>query len=73
SMLRRGGAMSGEQRLSGIHDMLRKLRQQRREQLERYNLDSLFDGLKEQLEQILDKEKQTVQDWIKDAGQQQGD
>ena len=73
SMLRRGGAMSGEQRLSGIHDMLRKLRQQRREQLERYNLDSLFDGLKEQLEQILDKEKQTVQDWLKDAGQQQGD
>lgn len=69
SLMRRGGSMPGDQRLSGIHDMVRKLRQQRRQQLERYNLDSLFDGLKEQLEQILDKEKQTLKDWLKDAGQ----
>ncbi len=64
SMLRRGTSMTGDQRMSGIHDMIRKLRQQRREQLQRYNLDSVFDGIKEQLEQILEKEKTTVDDWL---------
>ncbi len=74
SMLRRGGMMPGGQRLSGIHDMIRKLRQQRRQQLERYNLDSLFDGLKEQLQRILDKERKTVQDWLQDSARtQRGD
>ena len=73
SMLRRGGRLPGGQRLSGIHDMIRNLRQQRREQLERYNLDSLFDGLKEQLQQILDKERKTVQDWLQDSDSTQRD
>ncbi len=69
SMLRRGTPMMGGQRMSGVHDMIRKLRQQRREQLQRYNLDSVFDGLKEQLEEILNMERTTLDDWLADQSQ----
>ncbi|RLA41757.1 MAG: VWA domain-containing protein, partial [Gammaproteobacteria bacterium] len=64
SLLRRGMPMSGQQRMPGIHDMIRKLREQRREQLQRYNLDSVFDALKEQLDEILAMEQTTVADWL---------
>jgi uncharacterized protein with von Willebrand factor type A (vWA) domain len=64
SLLRRGSPMFGQQRMSGIYDMIRKLREQRRQELQRYNLDSVFDDIKEQLDEILAKEKGTVGDWL---------
>jgi uncharacterized protein with von Willebrand factor type A (vWA) domain len=73
AMLRRGTPMMGGQRMSGVHDMIRKLRQQRREQLQRYKLDSVFDDLKEQLEQILDMERSTVEDWLEGRSRSDGE
>ncbi|MBL4868426.1 MAG: hypothetical protein JKY67_18830, partial [Pseudomonadales bacterium] len=65
SLLRGGMPFMGGGRMPGIQDMLRKLRQHRRQQLQRFNLDSVFDQLQEQLKAILSKEHQTIEDWLK--------
>lgn len=71
SLMRRGMPLSSERRMSGIHDMIRKLREQRRQQLQRYNLDSVFDDIKEKLSEILEMENQTIDEWLAGrAGQQ---
>lgn len=76
SLMRRGMSLSPDQRMSGIHDMIRKLREQRRQQLQRYNLDSVFDDIKEKLSEILAMENQTIDDWLAgrtDQAQQRAD
>ena len=47
----------GQERSPGLRDLLQRLRQQRRENLERYDLGSAFDGIQEQLDEILDLER----------------
>lgn len=47
----------GQERSPGLRDLLQRLRQQRRENLEHYNLGSAFDGIQDQLEEILDLER----------------
>ena len=47
----------GRERSPGLRDLLQRLRQQRRENLERYDLGSAFDGIQEQLDEILDLEQ----------------
>ena len=47
----------GRERSPGLRDLLQRLRQQRRENLERYDLGSAFDGIQEQLDEILDLER----------------
>jgi uncharacterized protein with von Willebrand factor type A (vWA) domain len=68
SLLRHGMPASSEQRMSGVYDMIRNLREQRREQLQRYNLDSVLDGIKEQLDEILAMEQQTINEWLAGNG-----
>lgn len=67
SLMRRGMNLGDNQRMSGLHDMIRKLREQRRQQLQRYNLDSVFDDLKKQLEEIIDLEQGTINRWLTDG------
>src|SRR6266581_1626232 len=45
----------------GLRDLLQQLRQQRRQTLDRYNLSSAFDDLKKRLNEILEREKDTIQ------------
>src|SRR5688572_14666855 len=49
---------------------LRDLRQQRRQNLDKFNLSSAFDDIQKRLEQILEKERQTLDDRM---GGPQGD
>lgn len=72
SLMRRGISVSPDQRISGIHDMIRKLREQQRKQLQRYNLDSVFDDIKAKLSDILDMENQTIDDWLAGRTGEQG-
>ena len=52
----------GRERSPGLRDLLQRLRQQRRENLERYDLGSAFDGIQEQLDEILDLERDELDD-----------
>src|SRR5207302_1955368 len=47
--------------MPGMRDMLDRLRNQRKDQLKRYNMDSVMDGIKEQLEKIIEQERQTLE------------
>ncbi len=54
------GLRSGDRRFPGIQDLLSRLRQQRRERLERYDLDSVFDDILRELREIVEQERQAV-------------
>lgn len=57
----------GSQR-QGLRAMLRKLREQKRATLERFNLSSLFKDLEKQLDEILDLENATIDEWLGKGG-----
>ena len=50
--------------LQGLRDMLKELRDRKRERLQRYDLSSIFDGFRERLDEILDMERQRIGEWL---------
>lgn len=75
NMLQRGMRNPNGQRLQGLRDLLQQLRQQRRQQLDRFNLSSVFDDLKQKLDEILDLERTTLErrlDEVSGEGGEQG-
>ena len=53
-----GGAMQG------LRDMLKQLREKKRQQLERFNLDGIFDEFRERLQAIEQKERERIDEWL---------
>ena len=60
-MLQRGMQLPTGRRVQGLRDLLDRLRNRRGENLQRYNLGSMFDDLKEKLDQIIDTERQGIE------------
>ncbi len=50
--------------LNGLNEMLKRLREKRREQLGRYDLGSLFDDLRRALDGILAMERRRIDEWL---------
>ena len=50
--------------LQGLRDMLKELRDRKRERLQRYDLSSIFDGFRERLDEILGMERQRIGEWL---------
>ena len=81
SLFQRGTTGEGRQeRIEGLRDLLDRLRQQRKEQLERHKLDSLMDDIKERLEDVVETERsgidtriQEARQKLAEAGEQAGD
>src|SRR6266508_395761 len=67
NLLQRGMRDQQGQRMQGLRDLLQQLRQQRRSTLDRFNLSSVFDDIQKKLEEILDKERGTLEERLKDA------
>ena len=55
-LFRRGVLGPQGQRLSGLRDLQRRLREQRRERLDRYDLGSVVDDLRQKLDRVLELE-----------------
>ena len=68
NLLQRGMRNPMGDRTQGLRDLLQQLRQQRRQQLDRFDLGSVFDQLREQLDEILDMERNTIDQRLEDAG-----
>ena len=49
--------------MQGLRDMIRQLKEQKKQQLERYNLDSIFDQFEERLNEIVKMERERIQEW----------
>ena len=70
SLFQRGIDDNQGQHAPGLRDLLERLRQQRQQQLERYNLDSVMDDIKEKLQDVIDTERKGIEDRLQDAEQQ---
>ena len=69
NMLQRGMRNPGQQRTQGLRDLLQQLRQQRRQTLDKYNLSSVFDDLKKKLNEIVQRERDTIDRRMQDANE----
>ena len=52
--------------------MLKELRHKKRERLERYDLSSIFEGFREQLDKILLMERERIDEWLNKDPEQSG-
>lgn len=59
NLMQRGFRMQGEP-TQGLRDMQRQVRRKRRERLERFDLGSIMEGLREELEAIVELERATL-------------
>ena len=46
--------------MQGLRDMIRQLREQKQRQLKRFNLDSIFEGFRERLDEIIGMERERI-------------
>jgi uncharacterized protein with von Willebrand factor type A (vWA) domain len=60
NLMQRGMRNPMGDRTQGLRDLLQQLRQQRRDQLDKFDLSSIFDNLRQQLDEILDMERDTL-------------
>jgi uncharacterized protein with von Willebrand factor type A (vWA) domain len=67
NLLQRGMRNPMGQRLQGLRDLLQQLRQQRRQALDRYNLSSIFDDIRNRLNEIVEMEKETIDRRLEEA------
>ncbi len=73
-MMQRGGIRgSSGKRMPGIQDLLQRLRQQKQRQLDKYNLGSMMDDIKEKLEDVVKTERGGIERRVNDAQQKAGD
>ena len=70
NLLQRGMRNPMGQRMQGLRDILQQLRQQRRQTLDRYNLDSVFEDIKKRLDEVIDLEKGTLDSRLQKAERQ---
>jgi uncharacterized protein with von Willebrand factor type A (vWA) domain len=66
-MLMQRGMSSGEQKMQGLRDMLEQLRKRKQQQLDRYDLNSLLNDIREKLDRLLQQERQTIVDVCNEA------
>lgn len=60
-MLRRGAENQQGDRMRGLQDLINQLRDQRRENLDRYNMSSILDDIKERLENVKKTEREGIE------------
>ncbi|MFA7249443.1 MAG: VWA domain-containing protein [Dehalococcoidia bacterium] len=69
NLMQRGMRSPQGDRMQGLRDLLQQLRQERRQRLDRFDLGGVMEDLKNQLREILDLERQTLEERL--GGQQQ--
>ena len=67
NLLQRGLRNDQGRRFSGLRELLQRLRQQRRQILDRYDLSSAFEDIRQRLDEILRIEKNTLRRRLDDA------
>src|SRR6185436_12815803 len=73
NLLQRGMRNPMGDRTQGLRDLLQQLRQQRRQTLDRFNLSSAFEDIQKRLDEILEKERSTLEERLEDASSPQND
>src|SRR5919106_81055 len=63
-MLMQRGMSSGEQKMQGLRDMLEQLRKHKQQQLDKYDLNSLLNDIREKLDTLLQQERQAIDEQL---------
>ena len=63
-LMQRGMESNDGTNIRGLRDLLKQLKDERRERLERFDMGGVMEDLTRQLEQILDMERQTINEWV---------
>lgn len=63
-LMQRGMDTSDGNYIKGLRDLMRQLREQRNQRLDRFDMGSVMDSIKKQLDEILAMEKDTINEWI---------
>ena len=71
-MMRNGLRNQQGKRLPGLQEMMQRLRQKRQEQLDKYDLGSVVDEIREKLNEIKKKERQGIQEQLDKARERAG-
>jgi uncharacterized protein with von Willebrand factor type A (vWA) domain len=66
-MLMQRGMSSGDQKMQGLRDMLEQLRKRKQQYLDTYDLNSLLHDVREQLDQLLQQERQAIEEQLRDT------
>ena len=66
-LLRNGVQDSDGKDMPGLKELMQRLKDQRREQLQKYNMDSVVDDLKDRLDAIVKAERDGIRDRLADA------
>ena len=70
NLMQRGMRSPQGDRTQGLRDLLQQLRQQRRQRLDQFDLGGVMQDLKRQLDDILDLERQTLEERLGQQGEQ---
>ncbi len=73
NMMQRGMRMPGGSRMQGLRDLLQQLRQQRRQALDRFDLSSVFEDIQRQIDEIIEMERDTLDERMDEAAAQLGE
>ena len=69
-MFRNGVQNQEGRQMTGLRELMERLKNQRRQQLQQHNMDSVVDDLARQLEEILQTERQGIRQRLDDAREQ---
>ena len=69
-LLRQGMQNRDGQPMPGLRQLMEQLKDRRRQQMQQHNMDSVLDDLKERLDDIINTERQGIQNRLDDARQQ---
>src|SRR5581483_9903879 len=60
-LMQRGGQLPSGRQMPGLRDLLERLRERRDQQLQRFNLGSIMDDIKQRLDQIVETERSAIE------------
>ena len=66
-LMEKGWRDARGKRLTGMDEMLEQMQRRRQEQLERFNLDSVFEDMREKLDRVISQERRGIQDRLDQA------
>ena len=71
-LMQRGIESTDGSYIKGLRDLLRQLKDQRNQRLEQFDMSSVLDDIRKRLNEILEMERETIDEWIsqEEAGQQ---
>src|SRR5438477_9609928 len=68
-LLQSGFRDKNGERLAGMRELLEKLRRRRKDELERYDLGGVYDDIAQELREVIDMERQGIDDLLQEARQ----